>query len=87
MVRIGVWRGVSVLLVCCVLPMAAQQQTNIEANVVVPPYVNFSGGLTDVNGKPMTLGSLSFCTRTRKAALRCGWRLRMSIPTSRDTTA
>jgi hypothetical protein len=34
--------------------MAAQRQSNIEANVVVPPYVNFSGGLTDVNGKPMT---------------------------------
>src|SRR5260370_30870769 len=54
MVRIGVWLGVSVLLVCCVLPMAAQRQSSIEANVVVPPYVNFSGGLTDMNGKPMT---------------------------------
>jgi hypothetical protein len=40
-------------LLCCVLPMTAQQPA-ASANLAVPPMVNFSGVLTDVNGKPLT---------------------------------
>jgi len=45
-----------VLVFCCVFPMSAQQPESAtnRSNVVVPPLVNFSGVLTDVNGKPLT---------------------------------
>jgi trimeric autotransporter adhesin len=42
------------LLACCVVPVNAQQPVAASANVAVPPMVNFSGVLTDVNGKPLT---------------------------------
>ena len=45
------------LAICCVLPISAQQplaSVNNRSKVVVPPLVNFSGVLTDVNGKPLT---------------------------------
>ncbi len=54
MFRITVCVCAFLLLACCVLPMAAQQPAAASANVAVPPMVNFSGVLTDVNGKPMT---------------------------------
>lgn len=54
MFRISVCVGVLVLLACCVLPMDAQQPAAASANLAVPPMVNFSGVLTDVNGKPLT---------------------------------
>jgi hypothetical protein len=44
----------SALLLGCVLPVAAQQSGSNMANTVVPPLVNFSGTLTDLNGKPLT---------------------------------
>jgi len=44
------------LVICCILPMSAQQPpaSANHSNVVVPPLVNFSGVLTDANGKPLT---------------------------------
>ena len=53
MFRITVCVCAFLLLACCVLPMAAQQPAAASANAAVPPMVNFSGVLTDVNGKPM----------------------------------
>jgi len=47
-----------VLVICCVVPMSGQQpaaSTSSRSNVVVPPLVNYSSVLTDVNGKPLTL--------------------------------
>jgi hypothetical protein len=41
------------LMMCCVLPISAQQPA-VAANGVVPPMVKFSGVLTDVNSKPLT---------------------------------
>jgi hypothetical protein len=43
----------SLLMMCCVLPISAQQPA-AAANGVVPPMVKFSGVLTDVNGKSLT---------------------------------
>jgi trimeric autotransporter adhesin len=54
MFRISVCLCVFLLLTCCVLPIAAQQRAAASANVAVPPMVNFSGVLTEVNGKPLT---------------------------------
>ncbi len=45
------------LLICCVLPMSAQRpaaSTTSSRNVVVPPLMNFSSVLTDLNGRPQT---------------------------------
>jgi hypothetical protein len=59
MVRISLCLCASLLLVGSVLPMAAQQPGNstsiaaTAAPVIVPPMVNFSGVLADVNGKPL----------------------------------
>lgn len=54
MVRIRVWLCVSFLLVCCVLPMAAQQPAYSAVGGIVPPLVNFTGVVADVNGKALT---------------------------------
>jgi len=54
MFRISVWVCAFLLLACFVLPMAAQQSAAASANSAVPPMVNFSGVLTDVNGKALT---------------------------------
>ncbi len=43
----------AILLVCTSMPAFAQQSTS-AASAVVPTLVNFSGVLTDVNGKPLT---------------------------------
>src|SRR5271157_5698203 len=55
MSRIAVCLGACLLLTCVVLPLCAQQPvanaTN-AGNLVVPPLVNFSGVLTEGNGKP-----------------------------------
>ncbi len=57
MSRRNAWLCGYLLLTCCVLPMLAQQPvasaTN-GSNVVVPPLVNFSTVLTDLNGKPLS---------------------------------
>jgi hypothetical protein len=45
-----VWVCLAVLL-GCVLPISARQSDS--SSVAVPPYINFSGVLADVNGKPM----------------------------------
>src|SRR5579864_5658273 len=54
MVRISNLLCVYALLVCCALPGFAQQPAAAAANEIVPRMVNFSGVLTDVNGKPLT---------------------------------
>ena len=54
MFRISVCVCAFFLLACFVMPMAAQQPAAASATVAVPPMVNFSGVLTDVNGKPLT---------------------------------
>jgi hypothetical protein len=62
MFRISVCACAFFLLVCCVLPLAAQQPTAASANVSVPPMVNFSGTLTDLNNKPLTgVVGVTFC--------------------------
>jgi hypothetical protein len=45
--------AIAMFLVCS-LTSRAQQTVATNTNVVVPPLVNFSGTLTDVNGKPLT---------------------------------
>jgi hypothetical protein len=64
------------LLFGAVQSVWAQRSEGVNATPVVPPLVNFSGALTDVNGKPLTgtVGSPSFYIRTRRAARRCGWK-------------
>jgi trimeric autotransporter adhesin len=45
------------LLICCAIPIMAQQPTagaNGNGTIVVPPMITFSGVFTDVNGKPLT---------------------------------
>jgi trimeric autotransporter adhesin len=44
----------SILLSFCSLAMQAQQTVATDTNVIVPPLVNFSGTLTDTNGRPGT---------------------------------
>ena len=44
----------AMLLLLCSLVSHAQQTISTNTNAVVPPLVNFSGVLTDVNGKPIT---------------------------------
>jgi hypothetical protein len=56
MKRIQIVISVMSLLLCAVLVQAQVVTTN--TNVVVPPLVNFSGKLTDSNGKPLT-GSIA----------------------------
>jgi len=45
---------VLMILLCAGLFSQAQQTVATNTNVAVPPLVNFSGVLTDVNGKPLT---------------------------------
>jgi hypothetical protein len=54
MVRISNLLSVYALLVCCALPGFAQEPAAVAANEIVPRMMNFSGVLTDVNGKPLT---------------------------------
>ena len=44
----------AMLLSFCSLSIQAQQTISTNTDVVVPPLVNFSGVLTDLNGKPLT---------------------------------
>jgi len=44
----------SILLLCCSLFSQAQQTVATNTNTVVPSLVNFSGTLTDDDGKPLT---------------------------------
>ena len=44
----------SVLMVLCSWFGQAQQTLSTNTNAIVPPLMNFSGVLTDVNGKPLT---------------------------------
>jgi hypothetical protein len=53
MVRIRVWACASLLLACHGFPTLGQQPRATAANVIVPPLVQFSGVLADVNGKPL----------------------------------
>ncbi len=46
--------AVLVLLLCSLLSVAQQQTVSTNPNVAVPPLINFSGTLTDANGKPLT---------------------------------
>jgi hypothetical protein len=53
MKRVHVASAVLILLLCSLF-VRAQQIVATNTNVAVPPLINFSGVLTDVNGKPMT---------------------------------
>jgi hypothetical protein len=53
MTTVKTWVCVTLLL-GYVLPVLAQQSPSTAAKAAVPPLVNFSGVLTDVNGKPMS---------------------------------
>ena len=46
--------AVTLALLFCSVFTQAQQTVATNTNVAVPPLVNFSGVLTDVNGKPLT---------------------------------
>jgi hypothetical protein len=52
------WAVIAMLLLCSLIsqiqPGYAQHTISTNTNVVVPPLVNFSGVLTDLNGKPIT---------------------------------
>jgi hypothetical protein len=48
------WGFATLLLICFALPLSAQQPVLTTTNAIVPPLVNFSGVLTDVNGEPLT---------------------------------
>jgi trimeric autotransporter adhesin len=52
------WPVIAMFLLCGLIsqvqPGYAQQIISTNTNVVVPPLVNFSGVLTDLNGKPLT---------------------------------
>jgi hypothetical protein len=50
---IHVARPVVILWMCCVF-CQAQQTVATNTNIVVPPLVNFSGTLTDLNGKALS---------------------------------
>jgi trimeric autotransporter adhesin len=56
-----IWVGMSfvvMMLLCASLFVQAQQTVATNTNIVVPPLINFSGVLTDVNGKPL-IGTVS----------------------------
>jgi trimeric autotransporter adhesin len=53
MKRVHVASAVGILLVCSVF-CQAQQTVATNTNVVVPPLINFSGTLSEANGKPIT---------------------------------
>ena len=52
MTRTSVRLPVCLLLICCALPLMAQQSAS--ADNVVPAMVKFTGTLNDVDGKPLT---------------------------------
>ena len=52
MTRVRIHLSVYLLLICCVLPLMAQNA--VSANSVVPGTVKFTGTLNDPNGKPLT---------------------------------
>ena len=54
MSRTTAWLSAYLLLSCYLLPLAAQQTSATASDAVVPPLVNFSGVLTDVNNKPLS---------------------------------
>ena len=54
MVRLRMYVCVMLMLVGCILPTVAQEQAAAAANSAVPKVVNYSGTLTDLNGKPLT---------------------------------
>ena len=54
MVRIRVWVSVGQLFVGSILSLSAQQAPATAAKVMVPPLVNFSGVVSDGNGKPLS---------------------------------
>lgn len=54
MVQCSVWMSVCLTLISFVFPVNAQQVAAIPPSATVPPIVNLSGVLSDVNGKPLT---------------------------------
>ena len=52
--RIRVAIGLVLILLCGGVHGSAQQTVATNTSVAVPPLMNFSGVLTDVNGKPLT---------------------------------
>ena len=74
---------------CLSSSFAQQSSTASAAKAAVPTLVNFSGTLTDLNGKPLagTVGVTSIYIRTSKVELPSGSRPRMSSPIAAATTA
>jgi hypothetical protein len=50
--RTSVRLSVCLLLICCALPLVAQNSASTES--VVPAMVKFTGTLNDADGKPLT---------------------------------
>lgn len=58
--RVNIWACTVLLL--GVLPILAQQSPSTPGKVAVPPLINFSGVLTDLNGKPLKgVVGVTFC--------------------------
>jgi hypothetical protein len=53
MLRMKLFVGIWLLLICSVVSISAQQAASAAANAVVPPVIKFSGVLTDVNSKAL----------------------------------
>jgi hypothetical protein len=51
MFRKDVCVGISLLVLACAFPVAAQQTAAASASTVVPPMVKFSGSLSDLKGQ------------------------------------
>jgi len=54
MLQCSVWMSMCLTLVSFAFPMNAQQLAVVSPSTTVPPIVNLSGVLSDVNGKPLT---------------------------------
>ena len=74
--------GVVVLLMILLgsLFSAAQQTVATNTNVMVPPLVNFSGVLTDGNGKPLTgvVGVSFYLYQEEQGCFTTSWQYEMS---------
>jgi len=54
MFRINTYLCAGLLLICCALPVSAQQAAATATNAVVPTFTKFSGTLTDAKGVSLT---------------------------------
>jgi hypothetical protein len=54
MLRIKLFVGIWLVLICSAVSLSAQQAALAAANAVVPPVIKFGGVLTDARSKPMS---------------------------------